>query len=194
MVENPCTQRRRTSDGVPTPRRKGLIEMEINFEEFRFNQHADPELVYRFLAVFSRFEYALKLSPGLAKGDRSKVEADWDKFADFLSGHFERERTPELKTATDYLLDEPPQKQVLRGTALDWVPGLIADKTDLEALLLYVRRMRNNLFHGGKSQDKSPMQVDRNAALLSHGLTVLAECLRLSKTHQLAVVANFEAY
>jgi hypothetical protein len=66
--------------------------------------------------------------------------------------------------------------------------------TELERLLIYIRRMRNNLFHGGKSQPGSPMQVDRNANLLRHGLTILAECLLICKTHQPSLVGHFEAF
>src|SRR5258707_266336 len=97
----------------PTPnkrqvlRSRGLSVMDTNLEEFRFHHFADPESVHNFLAVFSRFEYALKLS-GWAKGDQSRVGADWDGFAASLSPHFQRERTPGLKAAADYLLQHPP--------------------------------------------------------------------------------------
>jgi hypothetical protein len=41
----------------------------------------DRMLVLQFFLVFARFEYALKRS-GFLRGNESKVEPDWDRFAD----------------------------------------------------------------------------------------------------------------
>jgi hypothetical protein len=110
-----------------------------------------------------------------------------------LSNHYDKDRTTELREATNYLLERPPRKQALVGGRLKWVPGKITTaRSELEELLLYVCRARNNLFHGGKSQSESPMQASRNAELLRHGLTVLSECLRICRGHRPRLVDYFE--
>jgi hypothetical protein len=47
----------------------------MTFDEFAVPPFAEPELVARFFAVFSRFEYALKCD-GWTLGDRKQVKAD----------------------------------------------------------------------------------------------------------------------
>ena len=46
----------------------------------------DRDLVFRFFAVFSRFEYALKRSGFLKYQERA--EADWDAYANGIRGNF----------------------------------------------------------------------------------------------------------
>jgi hypothetical protein len=166
--------------------------MRLNFQGFEFENFADPKLIQEFVAGFSRFEYALKLDRWLKSTD--DASANWDKFASFLRTHFNKARTAPLKRAADYILEHPPQKQICNGNTLGWSPGGVTNMSDLEALLRYVRRIRNNLFHGGKSQPGSPMEIDRNAELLQHGMIILAECLELCKTHRPSFVEHFEAH
>lgn len=163
----------------------------MTFDEFSLPPFAEPELVVRFFTVFSRFEYALKCD-GWTLSKQGAVSADWSKFALCLSPHFDKDRTAELREASDYLLGRPPQKQALRGGRLTWEPGKITARSELEVVLLYVRRTRNNLFHGGKSSPGSPMQMERNADLMRHGLTVLAECLRICREQRPRLVDYFE--
>jgi hypothetical protein len=169
--------------------------MRLKFRGFEFESFADLKLMMKFVAVFSRFEYALKLDGFTSVNPKnSVVSADWDTFASTMRGHFNKERTDRLKKATRYILMKPPKRQVVANNALSWASWNPGFTSDLENLLLYVRTMRNNLFHGGKSQAGSPMEIDRNARLLRCGLTVLAECLELCRTHRPGLVSHFEAY
>ena len=54
-------------------------------------------------------------------------------------------------------------------------------QTDLEAdlILLYVRRVRNNLFHGGKFNEHW-FAPERSQKLLESSLIILYHCLDLS--------------
>jgi hypothetical protein len=170
--------------------------MRLKVGAFEFNRFTDEELVLRFISVFSRFEYALKRDGWLQRVNAAKP--NWDGLARHLEGHFDKtaegnDHAQGLREAADYILNQPPQEQVVDSGHLEW-----RDKRnrrpDLESLLLYVRRMRNNLFHGGKSQNGSPMEVDRNARLLGYGLTVLEECLHISKKHRHSFVEHFEEF
>jgi hypothetical protein len=50
----------------------------------------------------------------------------------------------------------------------------------MEHALLLVRRVRNNLFHGGKFSDEVHSGRARNELLLRHSLAILHRCLDLS--------------
>jgi hypothetical protein len=50
----------------------------------------------------------------------------------------------------------------------------------LEKLLLLIRRVRNNLFHGEKLGVLLEGDSERDTDLLKHGLTILYACLQIS--------------
>lgn len=77
------------------------------------------ELTYEFLGTFARCEYALKGS-GFAKGGASSVDANWDAFAVAIDWYFRRIGDQTFKQAVQFLLTEPPRKQVLRNGRVDW--------------------------------------------------------------------------
>ena len=119
------------------------------------------------LRIFSRFEYALKeinhAAPGKHNGEATVL---WDKFANECLGRdfFQYIRKQGIAPT---LLSKPPSMQVVDG-ALGWKkvppPGNVQD------LFGAVRRVRNNLFHGGKSGDPD---ADRNAKLVLAALETL---------------------
>lgn len=143
------------------------------------------DLVITFFITFSRFEYALK-EEGFFNGNQNKVTANWDQFATSIRGSFQPDRTPELQAAVDYLHNSPPRKQiVLDGTRLRWSHPRYRENTPLfNELLLSIRTVRNNLFHGAKFQEifHEDHSSGRNQRLLQSSLIILEECLRLSKT------------
>lgn len=73
-----------------------------------------------------------------------------------------------------------PKRQIVDGGNLAWAPA--APSTDLRSdlVLTYVRRVRNNLFHGGKFNGRW-FQPQRSEQLLKHSLTILHACLAASK-------------
>lgn len=138
------------------------------------------ELAFEFLGVFARMEYALK-SSGFARGGNN-VEADWDSFGSSIDWRFSRVKSKDFRTAVDFLLGEPPRKQVLRDGRLGWKdapppPGL----PKVTRVLLMVRRVRNNLFHGAKVWSPEYRNRERDINLLNASLLVLKESARLNR-------------
>ena len=138
------------------------------------------QLTYEFLGTFARCEYALKCS-GFAKGGQKSVEADWDKFAIDIAWHFSRVKAEDFKECVEYLLREPPRKQVLRDGHIEWQESAPdANLPRSQQTLLMVRRVRNNLFHGAKvwSPERSADR-DRDVRLVSSALIVIKGCVAL---------------
>ena len=127
----------------------------------------DPDLVLRFLGVFSRFEFALKRSEFL-KGSRN-AEANWDAYAKWLRGTFRSVEDTRFTEAVACLRNAPPKKQVVSGGDINWEGTSIREGECLEQYVLrLVRAVRNNLFHGGKYPSPvGPLEdVGRNQELI----------------------------
>jgi len=140
----------------------------------------DPALACEFLGVFARYEFALKAA-GFADGDEKKAEAAWDRYARAIDARFSGLNSAELKTAVDYLLGRPPKKQIVVKGKIDWLdapPDVNLPRA--EQVFVMVRRVRNNLFHGGKFlAAEAGGDPDRDRLLVDHALTVLRACLPL---------------
>ncbi len=121
-----------------------------------------------------RYEFALKAA-GLAHGE--DATPSWDRYANTIDAGLARLNSPELTAAIDYLLTQPPKKQVLDGGRLQWRDAPPDPNQSRAAqVLLMVRRVRNNLFHGGKFIPGG----DRDQVLVNHALVVLQSCLPLN--------------
>ncbi len=142
-------------------------------------------LVLEFFVAFSRFEYALKQAGFLAdkrspiareqEKDRDAA-ADWDAFAAHLETTYQQDESAPLADAVGYLLSQSPRKQVAgHNGRLFWRNAPIND-TSLGKILILVRRVRNNLFHGGKAASyiRDPT---RDTRLIESCLIVLNSCL-----------------
>lgn len=142
--------------------------------------HMPSELACEFLAVFARMEYALKATR-FAAGDGGGVSACWDKFANEADERFDAVASKDLKEAVDCLWNNPPRKQVLdEGQSVKFRDFEIDPaQRKLQQLLLMVRTVRNNLFHGGKHLPGSETEPGRNEALVRSALVVLRECAQL---------------
>lgn len=135
-------------------------------------------LALRFFKRFSRFEFALKTHFFLSPIDRA--EADWYKFAEKLEG---KVALPSNFAAVN---KAPPKKQMIDRSGaqpkLVWkaTGPPVANPSDLVLSVHYLKTIRNNLFHGGKSVDDSEWDdIERNTALLSFGIELmdsLAKC------------------
>lgn len=122
--------------------------------------------------VFTRFEYALK-EIGYAEPARNNdINVLWDRFVnDHLGPQFFK-LVRETQIAST-LLERPPSRQVIQNGVLNWEKSTPPSST--QDLFGAVRRVRNNLVHGGKSGDEDS---DRNAELVADALDVLLEALR----------------
>ncbi len=145
------------------------------------------ELIFEFFLAFSCFEFALK-NAGFARprekrnhGRHPSAEPGWDAFAATLRDAFQRKRKPELDQACEYMLSNPPMEQVLTNTGLAWDANSPCDSvSEVECLLRLVRRVRNNLFHGGKFSNEAFEDTVRQEMLLTSSLLILEECLEVA--------------
>lgn len=140
----------------------------------------DKELATWFSIFFSRFEYALKRTTKYAVGDENGIHANWIEFAKEHDSDFNPERTAKLKSAVVYLQAKPPKKQIIKkdGT-LGWKDVQRQNTPILEQIICSIRRVRNNLFHGGKFPDGPIEEPGRDTKLLESCIIILEECLRL---------------
>ncbi len=126
---------------------------------------------------FARFEYALKAA-GFHYGE-GKAKPNWEKYACSIGSTLEKSDTKELQEAIQYILKHPPKKQVIRNDVIDWDEVEPDHNSQTDLILLYIRRVRNNLFHGGKFHGHWFEPV-RDYDLLRHSLTILEACLAAS--------------
>jgi len=70
-----------------------------------------------------------------------------------------------------YLLSKPPEVQMYRDGKAVFVATPLRGDNDGQRALEALKRVRNNLFHGGKHTNHSPEERDRR--LLGHALVVL---------------------
>ncbi len=144
-------------------------------EEARMGSEQLDELSLEVFRTFARCEYALKAA-GYVQG-ANEVKADWKRFAANSSELFERPPSKEFEAAIRFLLDHPPQKQVYREGKLQWSSNKPDANSEADLTLAYVRRVRNNLFHGGKFNGHW-FAPQRSLDLLSHSLCVLRHVIQ----------------
>ena len=132
------------------------------------------KLAVELFRKFARIEYALKAT-GFHHGE-GKAKPNWDKFASSVSGVLEKD--PAIAVAIEYIIEKPPKKQVIRNQLLEWEDAT-PNVSKTHEILLCVRRVRNNLFHGGKFNGHW-FAPERSKELLLHSLTILDACLRVS--------------
>ena len=143
---------------------------QLPFDCSRLDDH--PEDAVRFFKIMMRLEYALK-DLGFARQTGKFLRVDWSRYADEVLGAAFLQEIESSKLLT-VLIDEPPSYQVLLGnTELSWERADPIKTT--KDLLQAVWRVRNNLFHGGKSGH--PDQ-NRNDDLIADSITVISIILR----------------
>ena len=77
-------------------------------------------------------------------------------------------------------MEHPPKKQVVVNALIDWDEAAPQTNLRSDLVLIYVRRVRNNLFHGGKFNGRW-FEPQRREVLLRHSLTILRACLAASE-------------
>jgi hypothetical protein len=150
-----------------------------NFDKLLQELTADRELVFEFLVVFSRFEYALKRTRHV-NGDAKHIDANWGSFAKAINASLFQNPSAQLAEAIDYLSNNPPKKQNYVAGVPDWTDAC-SGTVDANRLLCLTRAVRNNLFHGGKYPMGPVYDTARDKQLLRHCLVLLNECLKLDQ-------------
>ena len=122
--------------------------------------------------IMMRFEYALKDAGFISNHANGAVKVDWDSFANHgLSRQFFGIVNSSGFAKT--LITNPPSRQIVRFGCLDFDDA--ASPTDNQQLIGAVCRVRNNLFHGGKSGDRDH---ERNDELISDAIYVIEEAIK----------------
>lgn len=151
-----------------------MLECELTYYKL---DGLDKDLVLEFFGTFSYLECCLKKC-GYAKNSKHGIVICWDRFCKehkmILSGL-------DSKMIT-YFEEKPPKNQIISDCGrLAWEEDAHKGKCSFPRLLVLVRRVRNNLFHGGKYNVE---ELDRNDVLLRYSLSVLTNCIEsLQQTH-----------
>lgn len=124
---------------------------------------------------FSRFEFALKENKYIVGDRHDNAMADWTGFEGAYKAKYS------LDDHARALLHAPPQTQVYANSYYRW-GGLDLNRADSELgkVILIVKTIRNNLFHGGKSSHEDWDNPERNTFLLTTGKLVLDSLADLS--------------
>jgi hypothetical protein len=132
-----------------------------------------PPYAIKFFATFLRFEFALKEAGYLFESGRAQV--DWSQVARDLGQSF-FVRVDELGIAHT-ILTRPPKEQLTAAHQLSW--GDVEPPRNVQQLFEAVRRIRNNLVHGGKSGDPEhdPDNPHRSENLIREAQTVVEHVL-----------------
>lgn len=126
-----------------------------------------------FFLLFSKFECALK-HDGYLKTQNGKAEANWHSFA--ASTGVTLEVLLEQASVSEevrYLVKEPPMVQIVKNGVLVWEK--VQKPTHLNELIDCIKRVRNNLFHGGKYSCSEFDHPPRSHRLILSCLVVLKE-------------------
>jgi hypothetical protein len=141
----------------------------------------DPnrDLAWKFFVFFSRFEYALKRG-GFLTADNSTATPNWDAFGRRYVSEYEqlKKSLPRFDNAVKYFFSQPPRKQCHENGTLSWSQPqrYENERCEFVRLLLMIRCVRNNLFHGGKFPLMPIKDPSRDRDLLVQAMVVLSAC------------------
>lgn len=127
----------------------------------------------RLFKVMMRLEFALK-DIGYGVPDQRQVAGvNWNRYTKEKLGASFWVKVKKSNNL-EVLIQTPPKRQIIdQNDSLDWEkPGEV---TSMQELIGAMLRVRNNLFHGGKSGDPD---ADRNQRLFAAALFLIDQILR----------------
>lgn len=129
------------------------------------------QLAFRFFKLFAQCEYALKAMGYGRAGNADAAEPEWDRFANEVGTLLLQAENPDIVAARTYLFENPPKRQVWVNGNVAWavVPNV---ERSAQILVAHIRRVRNNLYHGGKFHGRW-IDPDRSSELISKSLLLL---------------------
>jgi hypothetical protein len=141
------------------------------------NLEVGGSLPFAFFCVFSRYEFALKEAGFLTSIEaEANAKADWSCFSKCVQAEYSRNQEQAFVKAVACLLDKPPKKQIVKGDGSLGFRKPTETRRDIDWVLTLVCRVRNNLFHGGKSSERE-FYSERDGILMRSSLIVLNSCL-----------------
>jgi len=129
------------------------------------------DLASELFRAFAQFEYCLKVTGYCVVGRGDAANPDWTRFARELPT-LSAETGEDVVAAISYILSRPPKKQVYIDEVLQRRDVAPQEENENDLIFLYVRRVRNNLFHGGKFNGRF-FDPERSRELLKHSITIL---------------------
>jgi len=139
----------------------------------------DQKRIFRFFALFSRWECALK-HHFPRPGNYGEAQAGWEDFGNEAADLITAIDSAGYEEARDYLLQNPPLRQHSENSQLIWKTNPKREKeSDVNYLLRIVKDVRNNLFHGGKYQSGPIVELARDRRLIEAASTVLEACVNV---------------
>ncbi len=130
------------------------------------------QLAFGFFYYYSRFEFALKEHKYLKNEEIGETaDAGWEKLVKkFAQVYVASESAKKL-------IGLHPKRQIVSvGLELNWRPvGIAHCNNDLCRVVVMLKTIRNNLFHGGKHGDADMDSIARNIELLTTGKVILDE-------------------
>ncbi len=136
------------------------------------------DLASEFFRVFAQFEYCLKVTGYCVAGPGDVANPDWKRFSRELPS-LTGQAAADVVEAIAYMLGHPPKKQVYVDDALQWRIVAPQAQNENDLIFLYVRRVRNNLFHGGKFNGRF-FDPERSRELLECSITILMTAIIMS--------------
>ena len=141
----------------------------------------DRDRLFRFLALFARWECALKHCGFVRAGVFGQAEPDWRGFATNHEAAIAALKDPAFIAACGVLSASPPRREELVGTTVEWRPNpRRPSETDGDYLFRVVRDVRNNLFHGGKFAGGGEPELARDRQLIDSATVVLEKAAVLN--------------
>ena len=134
------------------------------------------ELCIEYFFKFSRFEFALKENGFLKKGRHKAAKPNWKKFIREYASTY----SPSQEARN--LMNDPPDRQIVRDGRCQWEKTNFANfDSDLDKVVLVLKVIRNNLFHGGKNSQFDWDNPERSAFLIENAISVLGDLASLSE-------------
>jgi len=113
----------------------------------------------RLFKCMMRLEFATKEAGYVRRGKSNIAEVDWDRYAGEALGSDFFQNVRDIEVVKP-LIEAPPKKQVVDASGnLNWMDA--AEVSSAQDLIGEVRRVRNNLFHRGKSGDPDAERNDK---------------------------------
>ena len=144
------------------------------------------KIAFDFFYWFSRFEFALKENRRLKNiAIGVKAEPGWDKFINEWSDQYSA--SDEAKA----LIAASPRRQVVAASGeLEWKNVKSNEcRNELAKVIILLKTVRNNLFHGGKHGADGWDDPARTEKLLKLGMAVLEQLATLA-----AIEADYKRY
>jgi len=157
-----------------------MNESHLHITIQKFIQANSNDLAFDFFIIFSRFEFALK-ARGYMRDSSGGVIVDWNKFAEDVDGDIMQSEDSQFISALNYIKGNPPKKQMIEDGKLSWKTDNSIEDFTFNRLLVLLRRIRNNLFHGGKFIKGYEEDISRDEQLLKSGIIIIQTCLLVNK-------------